>query len=155
MLGILGWEFGPHLAGQIRNLNAAAPEILQTISSGRTAADPGAGHGLSGGQQRIRDWLAGNHELIARAFERGAGAAANVAANAVWLFAVPILAIFILRDGRPMAAALIDAAGRRRDQTVVKRILGQVDSMLGNYIRAQLALAGLSCLVYSVSMLLL
>jgi predicted PurR-regulated permease PerM len=156
VLGGLGWEFGPHLAAQIRNLNKAVPEILQGLSSGKPAADLGAKHGLSAAQQqRIHDWLAGNHDFIARAAERAAGSAAHLAASAVWLFAIPVLAIFILRDGRPMADAFIDAVERRGDQTAVKRILGRVDTMLAKYIRAQLALAGLSCVFYSVSMLVL
>ena len=155
-LGSLGWDFGPHLVGQLRNLGAAVPEILAGLSSGRAAADLGARHGLSATQQqRIQDWLARNHDFIAGVFTRGAESAAYVAASAVWLFIVPILAVFILRDGRPMADAFIDAVGRRRGQTVVKRILGHVDTMLANYIRAQLALAGLSCVFYSVSMLVL
>jgi predicted PurR-regulated permease PerM len=155
VLGGLGWEFGPQLAAQIRNLNAAVPEILQGLSSGKPAADLGARHGLSAQQQRIHDWLAGNHDFIARAAERAAGSAAHLAAGAVWLFAIPVLAIFILRDGRQMANAFIDAVERRREGTVIKQILEQVDTMLGKYIRAQLALAGLSFVFYTVSMLVL
>ena len=57
VLGSLGYEFGPHLVPQIKNLNAAVPEILQDLSSGRTAADPGVKHGLNlGEQQGIYDW---------------------------------------------------------------------------------------------------
>ena len=39
LLGSLGWAFGPRLVAQIKNLNAAVPEILQGLSSGRAAAD--------------------------------------------------------------------------------------------------------------------
>jgi predicted PurR-regulated permease PerM len=156
LLGSLGWEFGPHLVAQLRNLNAAVPEILQGVSSGKAAADLGARHGVSAAQQqRIQDWLARNHDFLARVAERGAASVAYVAASAVWFFVIPILAIFILQDGRPMADAFINAVGQRGDRTVVKRILGQVDTMLAKYIRAQLALAGLSCVFYSVCMLLL
>jgi predicted PurR-regulated permease PerM len=31
VLGSLGYEFGPHLATQIKNLNAAVPEILEGL----------------------------------------------------------------------------------------------------------------------------
>ena len=156
VLGGLGYEFGPRIAAQVKNLNAAVPGILQGLTSGRTAADLGARHGLSAmQQQRIHDWLAGNHDFIARVAERGAASAGYVAASAIWLFAIPILAIFILRDGRPMADVFVGALGRRGGQTAVKRILGQVDTMLAKYIRAQLALAGLSFAFYSVSMLML
>jgi predicted PurR-regulated permease PerM len=156
LLGLLGYAFGPRLVAQIKNLNTALPGILQGLSNGTAAADLGARHGLSAAQQqRIHDWLAGNHDFIARVAERGAGSIAYVVASAAWLFVIPILAIFFLRDGRAMQDEFIDAVGRRWDKTVLKRILAQVDTMLAKYIRAQLALAGLSSVFYSASMLLL
>ena len=155
-LGSLGYEFGPHLAAQMKNLNAAVPEILEGLSSGKAASSLGGRHGLSAAQQlRIEDLLARHHDFIARVFERGAASAAYVAASAIWLFDIPILAIFFLRDGRQMAEAIIKAVERRGGRTPVRRILQQVDTMLAKYIRAQLALAGLSFIFYSVSMLVL
>src|SRR5271169_5209894 len=154
--GTLGYKFGPHVVAQIKSLNAALPQILQDLSSGKAAADLGTKHGLNAAdQQRIHNWLARNHDFIARVFERVAGSAAYVATSAVWLFAIPILAIFILRDGRQLVDAIVESLGRGRDQTGVKRILQQVAAMLAKYIRAQLALAGLSFVFYSVSMLIL
>jgi predicted PurR-regulated permease PerM len=156
VLGILGYKVGPHLVAQIKSLNAALPQILQGLSNGKAVSDFGSQHGLSAAdQQRIQGLLASNHDLIARLFEHGAGTLAYVAESTVWLFAVPILAIFILRDGRQLVDAIVESFGRGRDQTGVKRILGQVDTMLAKYIRAQLALAGLSFVFYSVSMLIL
>ena len=156
VLGSLVYALGPHLAAQIKDLNAAVTVIVQGLSSGRTAADLGAKHGLSAAQQqRIHDWLARNHDFIARVAERGVASAAYVAASAVWLFAIPILAVFILRDGREIMDAIIDAVGRRGNPTVVKRIMRHVDAMLAGYIRAQLALAGLSFVFYGVAMLVL
>jgi predicted PurR-regulated permease PerM len=156
VLGGLGYEFGPHLAAQLKNLNAAVPQILQDLSSGKAAADVGAKHGVTAAERRrIQDWLARNHEFISRVFERGAASAAYVSASAVRLLAVPILAIFIVKDGRHQADAFVEVVGRQRDLTTVKRIARQVDVMFAKYVRAQLALAGLSFIFYSVSMLLL
>lgn len=156
VLGVLGYEFGPHLVAQIKGLNAAMPQILQDLSTGKTAADLGAKQGLStADQQRIHDWLASNRSLIGHFFERAAGSLAYVATSAVWLFAVPILAIFILRDGQHVVDDIVEAVAHGRDQTRVKKIVSQVNTMLAQYIRAQLALAGLSFIFYSVSMLLL
>ena len=156
LLGSLGWAFGPRLVAQIKNLNAAVPEILQGLSSGRAAADLGARHGLSAAQQqKIHGWLARNHDVITRVAERGAASAAYVAESTVWLFAIPILAIFILRDGRPMADAFIAAAASRGNPKPIQRILRRVDTMLAKYIGGQLALAGLSFVFYCVSMLVL
>ena len=156
VLGGLGYEFGPHLIAQIKSLNAALPQILRELSHGNAAAEVGARHSLSAvQQQRIRDWLASNHDFIAHLFERGASSVAYVAASAVWLFVVPILAIFILRDGRQLADAIVSALGQQRNKARINQILVQVDEMLARYIRAQLALAGLSFVFYSGSMLFL
>ena len=155
VIGSLVYEFGPHLVAQIKNLNAAITKILGDLSSGR-ATGLGGGHGLSATQQlRIQDLLARHHDFIARVVERGATSTAYVAASAIWLFVIPILAIFFLRDGCQMADAIIHALEPRRDLTLLKRILGRVDTMLAKYIRAQLVLAFLSFVFYSVSMLLL
>jgi predicted PurR-regulated permease PerM len=156
VLGSLGYEFGPHLAAQIRNLRVAVPQILEGLSSGKTPVGLKARHGLSAAQQlRIQEFLTRHHDFISDAFERGATSAAFVAASAIWLLAIPILAIFILRDGRQMLDAFSEAVEPRGERTLVKRILGRVDTMLAKYIRAQLALAGLSFVFYSISMLAL
>jgi len=156
VLGGLGYEFGPRLGAEIKSLNSAVPAILQGLSSGSAAVGLGGGQGVSVAQQLwIQDFLVRHHDLITRVFERGAESAAYVTASAVWLFAIPILGFFILRDARQMTEATIEAAARRGDPTRVKRILWHVDTMLAKYIRAQLALAGLSLVFYSVSMLVL
>src|SRR5271169_6459296 len=86
VLSILGYEFGPRVLAQMKSLNAALPHILQDLSSGKAATDLGTRHNLSAAdQQRIHNWLAGNHDFITRVFERVAGSAAYVATSAVWL----------------------------------------------------------------------
>jgi predicted PurR-regulated permease PerM len=156
LLGSIGYAFGPLFVGQVRSLNAALPQILEGLSDGKAALDLGSRHGLNAPQQqRIHDWLAHNHDFITGAFERGAASAANAAASAVWLFAVPILAIFILRDGRQMADSMVQTLGLGRNQSKATRVLGQVDTMLAKYVRGQLTLAGFSVAFYSAAMLLL
>jgi predicted PurR-regulated permease PerM len=155
-LGGLGYKFGPRVAAQLKNLSSAVPGILQGPSSGRTVADLQDRHGLSAAEQlRIQDALARHHDFIARAFEQGAEVAAYAVASTIWLFAIAIVAIFILQDGRQMADAMIEAAEQRGEGPLFRRILQRVDTMLAKYVRAQLALAGLSFVFYSLSMLIL
>lgn len=154
-LGGLGYEFGPRLAAQAKSLNATVREIVQGLSSGRVVAGSGGGHSLTAAQQLwIRDQLARHQDVIARIFERGATSVAYVAASSIWLFVIPILAIFILRDGRRISEMLIESVKSRGDPRA-QRILRHIDTMLAKYIRAQLALAGLSFVFYSISMLVL
>ena len=156
VLGSAGYKLGPHLARQLRSLNAAVPELLQDLSSGKPPDGLARGHGLSAAeQQRIQDLLARNHDFVARVFERGAACIGYIAASATWLFPIPTLGAFISRDRRQMANAISEALERYREFTRAWRILQQVDTMLTKYIRAQLALAGLSFVFYSASMLVL
>ena len=156
LLGTLGYEFGSHVAAQIKNLNANLPEILEDLSSGKGGPEKVGRHGLSAAQQRrIKALLVRHHDFLRQVFDRSAASIAYIAASAIWLFAVPILAVFILLDGRQMVDAIIQAGEQRGDLTVLKRILQQVDTMLAKYIRSQLALAGLSFGFYSLSMLTL
>lgn len=154
-LGSLGYELGPRVAAQARSLNATVRELLQSLSSGTVMSGSGGGHGLSAAQQLwIRDQLARHQDLIVPLFERGATSVANVAASSIWLFAIPILAIFILRDGSRILETLIEGL-KSRGNLRSERILRHIDRMLAKYIRAQLALAGLSLAFYSVCMLVL
>jgi predicted PurR-regulated permease PerM len=156
VIGSVGYKSGPHLATQLKNLNAAVPKIIEGLSSGNGNTVLGGIHGLNAAQQvRIQAFLAGHSDLITGMVERTAASAASLASSAIWLFAIPVLAIFLLKDGRQMLDATIEGVERRGRRTSFERVLRQVDTMLGKYMRAQLALAGLSLLFYSLSMLVL
>ena len=152
----LGYGLGPRVAAQMKNLNAAMPAILDSISSGKAPAGLVRSHGVTAAQKRrIEALLARNRDLITRVFESGATALGYAAARAIWLFAVPVLAIFFLQNGRQMADAVIGTVGPPGERTLAQRILHRIDAMLAKYVRAQLALSGLSFAFYSVSMLIL
>jgi predicted PurR-regulated permease PerM len=156
VLGCVGYQLGPHIAAQMRNLRLALPEILKGLSNGEAPSGLGGKHHLSEAQQQwLQDQFARNHDFIARAFGRGAASIGYIAASAIWLLPIPILAAFILKDGRQMAHEIVEALGPGREETALQRIVGRVDTMLGKYIRAQLALAGLSFGFYSIAMLAL
>lgn len=142
LVGSLGYEFGSHIVAQIKNLSGVVREILE-------------GHSTAKAPVGLGDLWARQQDAITRIIERLAASAASVAANAVWLLAIPILAIFFLLDGRAVAEASVEALESHGDPTRIKRILQRVDQMLAGYIRAQLALAGLSFAFYSVFMLIL
>ena len=142
---------GPGIVAQLRKFYEANIELLNGLSAGQMPSVPAA-LALSVTQQdQINGWLARHHDEIIRLFERGATSAASVAGSALWFLVAPILAIFILRDGRSMFESLRKNA---QPKTAVRIVL-RVDTMLARYVRAQLALSGLSFLFYLVSMLLL
>jgi len=151
-----GYGLGPRVAEQMKNLNAAMPVILESISSGKAPASLVRGHGVTAAQQRrIEALVARNRDFIARVFESGAAAIGSAAARAIWLFAVPVLAIFFLQNGRQMADAVIGTVEPPGERTLAQRILHRIDAMLAKYVRAQLILSSLSFAFYCLSMLIL
>ena len=154
-LGSLGYGLGPRLTAQAKSLNATVRELLQGLASGKGVAGAGAMPSLTAAQQLwIQDQLARHQDFILRLFERVATSVANIAASSIWLFAIPILAIFILLDGSRISETLIESL-RSRGDLRAERVLRHADRMLAKYMRAQLALAGLSFVFYSVCMLVL
>jgi len=151
-----GYGLGPRVAAQMKNLNAAMPVILESISNGKAPAGLVRSHTVTAAQQRrIEAFLTRHRDFIARVFESSATAIGAAAARAVWLFAVPVLAVFLLQNGRRMADELIETVEPPGERTLGQRILHRIDAMLAKYVRAQLALSGLSCAFYSLSMLIL
>ena len=71
------------------------------------------------------------------------------------LLAVPILAIFFLRDGSRMADGLIDLAGRWGDRARIRALTEQLHGALRHYVRTKVTLAGLSLGFYCAALLLL
>jgi predicted PurR-regulated permease PerM len=156
ILAGVGYKLGPHLAAQMRNLHAAVPAILQGLSMGKSSGGLETKYGLGAPQQQwIQDFLAQNRDLVTRVFERGAAAVGAIVASTVWLLPIPILAAFILRDGRRVAKDMMEAVEPGQQNTLLRRIVERVDKMLAKYIRAQLMLAGLSMGFYTASMLVL
>jgi predicted PurR-regulated permease PerM len=106
-------------------------------------------------QPRLQAMLLRHRDFITNAVGRAAESVAYVAEKAIWILAVPILAIFFLKEGRQMAGAYLDVVEQREDRTMVRRVLRDIDTMLAKYVRAQSALAALSFLFYSLSMSIL
>jgi predicted PurR-regulated permease PerM len=154
VIGGAGYFLVPHLVAQMKSLHMVVPQALESLSSGRVGGTPvGTRLGLSAAQQAwIQDWLAHHRDSISGVVERGAASAGYVAASTIWLFVIPILAIFFLHDWRPMADAFFANAERRGSTTGPAVVLRRIDTMLAKYIRSQLALAGLSFIFYTVSM---
>jgi predicted PurR-regulated permease PerM len=155
VFGSLTYQFGPHLVTQTKSLTAKVIELSDHLSTGNANVDLSAPHGLTASQQlRLEAALHRHRDLIANAFGHVAESAAYIAERAIWILPVPILAIFFLQEGQ-VAGAFLNNVAQRGNRTLVRRILHDADTMLARYMRAQLALAGLSFVFYSVSLSIL
>ncbi len=154
--GGLTYGLGSRLAAQFKNFNSALPEIFRGLVTGQVVSRLEVERGLSAVQQvRLHDWLVRHQDFIADMLKRGAAAGAHVAAHAAWLLVIPLLAVFILRDGRQMADEILKVVERQGHSTTFEKVLRHVDVTLAKFVRAQLMLAGLSFLFYSCALLIL
>lgn len=151
LIGGLFYRFGAHVAAEFGRFHADIFAILQGLSSGRMPPAPSSLALSLAQQDQINVWIAGHHAQIVQLFERGAASVAALFGTALWLFIVPILAIFILHDGRGIVQGMSSGA----EHSPALRILLRVHAMLARYVRSQLVLAALSFCFYALALLLL
>ena len=130
-----GYAIEPAIAGQLERLKAAVPEIR--------------------GRFEDSQFMAQHGDAISGAVERTVQAVTAIAQYAGWLLMVPVIAVLFLRNRAELIDGAVDFLARRRDQASVRHTIEQIDTMLGQYTRGQLATAGLSAVFYSGSMALL
>ena len=147
----IAYKLGPSLIAQLRNFSAAIPQLLKASSTGQRGGGA-ATFALSA--QQLRTWLGYNQETIAGLLER-AVSAARVFASVIWLFILPILSAYILLERPQILETLGKEVEEGRKGKRVARMLQRIDTMLAHFVRGQLALASLSFVFYSCSMLAL
>lgn len=73
---------------------------------------------------------------------------AHVLPNLFWIALVPILAFFLLKDGRRFEAYTLHIMERGSRREFIAGILADLNEMMTQYIRAQLIIAGLALVFY-------
>ena len=139
---------GPPVMDEATKLMQQAPELEKRLSSGELLKQLGARHGWNGAIMEGINHYLDNHrgELIGATQTFVLRAAKNLQ-NMWWLFLVPILAIFFLKDGHQLSQKIINSVEDQRNRRMLAETVQEMDSMLGHFIRAQLILAGLAMVV--------
>jgi predicted PurR-regulated permease PerM len=143
---------GPYVASEGRHLLSAAPALLDKLISGEIVRQIGSSHGWSyESQLRMQHFLATHREAILTWIQQFGLRTGALAANALWVVLIPILAIFFLKDAGKFAESGVKALHLHPQSRIfVKGVLQDVNAMAAHYIRAQLVLAGLSLLAYTI-----
>ena len=143
--------FGPRIATEGQKLSESVPKLLESFNSGDLVARLGERRGWSAETEtRLQQLVTSHQGEIVGAAQGFARKAAEVATNVPWLILIPILAIFFLKDKQRFLSDLAGTADSAREQTFLRRILTDVDLMLARYIRAQLVIAGLALVAYTL-----
>jgi predicted PurR-regulated permease PerM len=147
---------GPKLQNEGRRLIDVIPTWISQLASGQIVSRIGIARGWSlTTEQHLQEWIAGHRGQLLSWAEHLGNYAAQLVVNSIWLVIVPILAVFFLRDGGEFADSLIEIVDRRRQRQFLSALLNDLDMMLARYIRAQLILAGLTMLVFTVGLTLM
>ncbi len=141
---------GPSIGRETQRLSQTFPTLVERVGSGQIAEQIGAEHGWS--QRTItysKTLLADHRQDLLRLGQRAGLRVAEVAQQSWLLVVVPILAAFFLKDGRSFSAVLLSLIGSRPQREFLEGVLGDLNQMLAQFIRAQLTLAALSLVVYT------
>ena len=155
LIGIAIYTFAPALTRNTGRVADEIPVILDRLSTGEIANDIGDKYGWSDQQKaRLRVVLL-RHKENFQGLQNWIDNALSQAAQIVgWLALIPILAIFLLRDGNRIVEALIATLFPPKQREPARFLACQIHAMLTNYIRAQVLLC-LFSLAFYITVLLL
>jgi predicted PurR-regulated permease PerM len=141
----LGFLVGPKVAGEGTALATSLPSLLDEAGSGELVSQVGQKHGWSEARQaQIQKFFVAHKDDIL-GFGRAVGQKlAEPAQHVWWLVLIPILGIFFLKDGESIGENLVAFGNGVEEKQTLRGIVGDVNVMLGSYIRAQLILASLT-----------
>lgn len=156
LLIALAYVFAPGLSRNTGKLVDRVPATLDGLATGEIAAQLAKEDGWSQEQEaRFHTFLLrhkSNFQNLQAAVDR---VLVNAARIIGWLILVPILAVFLLRDGKRIADALICMLFPSNRRGQAQAVMRELHVMLSTYINAQLQLCMLSFLFYSAALLVL
>ena len=144
---------GPQVGHQAQRLGDAMPQLLDQVSSGNIAVTIGQERGWSDATIQHAQAFLNRHRNDLLAIAQRIGVRVAETAKESWLFiVVPILAIFLLKDGRSFGEVALAFVQTRPQREFWEGVREDLNRMLAHFIRAQLTLAALSLIVYSAVM---
>jgi predicted PurR-regulated permease PerM len=145
----------PRVAGEAQTLGRDLPSLLEKISSGQIAFQMGQQRGWSHGTQvHIQQFLATHRAQIVETAQGVGRYSAEVAANLGWVLLIPILAFFFLKDKTYFGSSIVESFQDRPNRAFLQRVFTDLDTMLAQYIRAQLLLSAFAIVAYTAFLLI-
>ena len=142
---------GPKVTREGARLGQSLPDLLTRLKSGDLTEKLGKEHGWrSTTSAFVQSFLNSHSDDITQLAQRVGLRVADVAKQAWLFFVVPLLSIFFLKDGRAFSDFLLAAIQSRPQREFLENVLNDLNQMLAHFIRAQLTLAALTLVMYSV-----
>jgi len=148
-------SMGPRIGRESARLGQSLPALTE-LSSGQLAEQLGHEHGWNSRLVELaRDYLVSHRNQITKLAQKIGLRIADVAKEAWLLVVVPLLSIFFLKDGRAFSQVLLDLVRSRPQRELLQGVLSDLNQMLAHFIRAQLILAALTFITYSIVLALM
>ncbi len=149
----IGLATGPRIVQEGRNLGKTLPDLYQKVTTGNIAVQVGRQRGWSyETQERARSFIAGHRDYVNDLASSIGGHAAQVATNLGWIVLIPILAVFFLKDKSRFSQSAQRLIDDRRERTLARAVMSDLDEMLSHFVRAQVLLAVISWVAYTVAL---
>jgi predicted PurR-regulated permease PerM len=137
----------PKVAAEAQALMSQAPQYVEKLKQGQFGRQIASQHGWVETYDRLQSVVVSHRDEIISTIQDLVLSAARTLQSLWWLFLVPILAIFFLQDGRELGQKFIDSIEDPRNRKIVTAALQQMNSMLGDFLRAQVLLSALAVVV--------
>jgi predicted PurR-regulated permease PerM len=148
---VLAVIFGPRVATQARDLITTLPSLADRIGTGQIVLDFAKTHHWNWLRaEQVQEFLASHRtQIMGYASVIGERLASPVQ-HIWWLVLIPILSLFFLLDGKEMAKEIVQMGRSRAQRNIFHGLMYDVNVMLGTYIRAQITLASLTLVAYTL-----
>ena len=142
---------GPPVVQEAQKLAQQVPEWSNQITPEQIAERLGTKHGWSRTTvDRVEQFLSEHREDMINTGKEFLLGTARTLQNTWWLFLVPILAIFFLKDGEKFGQQIVNSVDNVNDRRVVADTVEKMHFMVGHFIRVQLVLSLLAMVVITI-----
>jgi predicted PurR-regulated permease PerM len=159
MIGVLialGFLIGPRVADEGRELTSSLPGMVDNFTSGEYLKQLSESRGWGAERTaQIHSFFTSHRGDLLSYGKALAAKLANPVQHIWWLILIPILSLFFLKDGSEMADGVVQLGKGPQQRVALLGIVNDVNVMLGSYIRAQLILAALTMVAYTLVLSLL
>jgi predicted PurR-regulated permease PerM len=141
---------GPRIGHEAQKLTESLPSLIDRVNSGEIVEQIGIEHGMSRAtRDQLSAFLRAHTGDLLRVAQKAGIRVAEVAQESWLLVLVPILAGFFLKDGSTFTQVALSFVHTKPQREFLQGVIGDMNEMLAQFIRAQLTLAALSWVAYS------
>ncbi len=142
LLIAIGFIAGPAVGTEGKQLATSLPTLLDKIGSGQLVVEFGQQHHLRPAVvAQVQSFLRSHREAILNYGKEIGARLATPISHIWWLFIIPILSLFFLKQGFQIADDAVELGRSRKERSMIRGLLSDINVMLGSYIRSQIILA--------------